>query len=93
MVSKLHSQAARLPTHSFLLVTIRPPQRRPGLAHARRAQEWRNPQRPPRQLRYLDEFDPEGSGANKSRRRQVLSITRGLRSREQRAHHAPKILG
>ena len=45
-------------------VTIGPPHCRPRASHAGGTQEWRDAERPPRVMRYLDEPYPEGSGAD-----------------------------
>ena len=66
--------------------TSRPSHRRARPPHARRAQERRNPQRPPRPMRYLHEPHPQRSCADKSRRRQVLPTARMLRARKQREY-------
>lgn len=46
------------------LASIGPPHCRPRASHARGTQEWRDAERPPRFLRYLDEPHPEGGGAD-----------------------------
>lgn len=68
--------------HFLSAAPPRPPNRRPRQTDARRAQNRRNPQRPPRRLRHVHEHHPEGSRADLPRRRQVPQIGGMLREGE-----------
>ena len=82
MVSRVQYLGSKFQADCVSLATTRPPDRCPRAPDARRAQEWRNTERAPDQLRYLDEPYAERGGTNKSRWRQVLQATRGLRTRK-----------
>lgn len=66
------------------IVTARTSQCGAGSPDAGGTQEWRDAQWTPCQLRHMDELDLEGGGTNKPGWRQVLSVTRSIREREQR---------
>lgn len=63
-VSMRHNSRYRRDILTRFPASIGPPHCRPRASHARGTQEWRDAERTPRVLRYLDEPHPEGSGTD-----------------------------
>lgn len=72
----------KLSTDHYDVAAARPFERGAGPSHAGGIKEWRDTKRTPDQLRYVDESHTQRSSSDKSRWRQILPITRGLRERK-----------